>query len=198
MDTYNFLRAVPRPFGAANWVTLARALIAAMLLWGGCVLLGSSLATGAAWRWVAVGSATGALCLDGVDGYLARRLGTASSFGARFDMETDAFTMLALAGLVWALGQAGAWVLVSGFMRYIFILGGWLWPILAQPLPPRKRRQTLCVIQLAALIVALAPPVAPLWGNGICLAGLILLSYSFGVDLAWLLGRSTVKSEAIW
>ena len=32
LRTNNFSRAIPRPFGAANWVTLARALIAAALL----------------------------------------------------------------------------------------------------------------------------------------------------------------------
>ncbi len=198
MDTYNFLRSIPHPFGAANWVTFARALIAVFFLGESISLLWAGPAAGAGLRWTAVACGAAGLCLDGVDGYLARRLGRASAFGARFDMETDAFTILALAMLVWALDQAGGWVLVSGLLRYIFVLGGWLWPIFAVPLPPRKRRQTFCVVQLVALILALAPPVTPLWGNVICLAGLILLSYSFGVDLAWLAGQSRTKSEAVW
>jgi phosphatidylglycerophosphate synthase len=198
LDTYNFLRAVPRPFGAANWATLLRALIAVLLLAEAIAVFAGSLAPGAALRSITIACATAALGLDGLDGYLARRFGTASAFGARFDMETDAFTMLALAMLVWATGQAGAWVLVSGILRYIFVIGGWLWPVLALPLPPRKRRQTLCVMALIALILALAPPVTPLWGNVICLAGLILLSYSFAVDLAWLAGQAKGKSEAVW
>ena len=38
----------------------------------------------------------GALALDGVDGQVARRTGTASELGARFDMEVDAFLILVL------------------------------------------------------------------------------------------------------
>ncbi len=37
-----------------------------------------------------------AIVLDGVDGWVARRTGTASTFGARFDMEVDAFLILVL------------------------------------------------------------------------------------------------------
>ena len=39
--------------------------------------------------------------LDGVDGWLARRSGIASAFGARFDMEIDALLILVLAVLAW-------------------------------------------------------------------------------------------------
>ena len=37
-----------------------------------------------------------ALALDPADGWLARRTGTASALGARFDGEVDAFLILAL------------------------------------------------------------------------------------------------------
>jgi phosphatidylglycerophosphate synthase len=196
LDRNNFSRAVPRPFGAANWITLIRAAIAVTLLGVGMGKVWLGLAIDAELRWLMVAGALLALGLDGVDGFLARRLGQASAFGARFDLETDALTMVALALLVWALGQAGPWVLLSGLMRYIFIVGGWLWPALAMPLPPRKRRQTLCVMQMMALILALAPPVTPLWGGMICLAGLILLGYSFGADLIWLAGQARMEGKA--
>lgn len=197
MDTNTFLRAVPHPFGLANWVTLVRALIALMLLGLGLDALGGGVAIGMSLRWIMVTGAATSLGLDGVDGYLARRLGQASGFGARFDMEADALTMLALSILVWASGQAGVWVLLSGLMRYIFIIGGWLWPALAMPLPPRKRRERVCVAQMIALILALAPVITPLWATVICLAGLILLGYSFGADLAWLARRGKMESEAV-
>jgi phosphatidylglycerophosphate synthase len=197
LDRNNFSRGVvPHPFGAANWVTLLRVVIAVALL---------GTAIGKKWlgmpmtielRWLAAAGATLILCLDGLDGFLARRLGQTSAFGARFDMETDAFTMLGLAFLVWAFDQVGGWVLLSGLMRYIFVVGGWRWPVLATPLPPRKRRQTLCVTQMAALILALALPITPLWAGLICLAGLILLGYSFGADLVWLLGQGRVEGKA--
>jgi phosphatidylglycerophosphate synthase len=40
------------------------------------------------------------LALDGLDGWLARRFGLASAYGARFDMEVDGFLILVLALLV--------------------------------------------------------------------------------------------------
>jgi phosphatidylglycerophosphate synthase len=197
IDTNKFSRAVPHPFGIANWVTALRASAAVSLFGLGVAMTAAGFAIGPVWRWGVVVVATAALALDGVDGFLARRLGQASAFGARFDMETDALLMLALALLVWRVGLAGAWVLLSGALRYIFIIGGWLWPVLAMPLPPRRRRQRICVAQMGALIAALAPPVTGLWAPGICLAGLILLSYSFGSDMAWLVRRRRAESEAV-
>ena len=194
LDRNNFSRGVPRPFGAANWVTLIRAVIALFLLALG--ISGFSRTIGAELRWVAIAGALLALCLDGVDGFLARKLGQASAFGARFDLETDAVTMMALALLVWATNQAGPWVLLSGLMRYIFVIGGWLWPALAMPLPPRKRRQTLCVVQMVALILALIPSVPPFWAGLLCLFGLSLLGYSFTADTVWLVNRARMEGKA--
>lgn len=193
LDTNNFSRAVPRPFGAANWVTLIRAVIALFLLALG--ISGFAQAIGAELRWVAITGALLALCLDGVDGFLARRLHQASAFGARFDLETDALTMMALALLVWATNQAGPWVLLSGLMRYIFVIGSGLWPALAMPLPPSKRRQTLCVVQMVTLILALIPSVLPFWAGLLCLSGLSLLGYSFAADMVWLVNRARVEGK---
>jgi|SRR5579862_5812027 len=197
MDTNKFSRVVPRPFGFANWVTTLRALGAIALLAVALDAAFTALEVGVGGRWAAVALALVLLALDGVDGFLARRFDQASTFGARFDMETDALLGLALALLVWALGQAGAWVLLLGLARYIFILGGWLWPALTAPLPYSKRRQAICVIQISVLTVALVPPVTTLWSTVICLAGLVLLGYSFGSDVLWLLSRRVTENEAI-
>ncbi len=88
-------------FGAANALTLARGAAVATLagfLAGPIDVL----------AWVA--SLLGFLCivLDGVDGWLARRFATVSPFGARFDMEVDAFLMLVLGLLLVASGTVGA------------------------------------------------------------------------------------------
>jgi phosphatidylglycerophosphate synthase len=179
-------------------VTAARAVYAAALL---CYALAASW-TGAspnvALRWFWVVGALGALALDGVDGKLARHLGQETAFGARFDMETDAATVVGLGLLVWLCGQAGPWVLAGGLLRYIFVVGGWLWPALAAPLPPKKRRQAICVVQITVLIFAVAPPISPMVAGPLCLAALALLSYSFAVDVAWLAAsRSGDKKEAL-
>ena len=165
------------PF-AANWANVVTAvrLVLALSLW----LIGPA----ASWTLAGV-AATGAT-LDLVDGPIARRSGRASAFGARFDMETDAFLILTLSILVWRMGHAGAWVVASGLLRYAFAAAGWLLPWLAADLPPSVRRQAVCVVQIVALIVALAPIVTPPLSTAISAVGLAILTWSFYVDIAWL------------
>jgi phosphatidylglycerophosphate synthase len=170
-------------------VTAARAFYAALLLAYALAALWRGDSPSAALRWFWVVGGLGALALDGIDGRVARRLGQANAFGARFDMETDAATVLGLSLLVWLSGQAAAWVLASGAMRYIFIAGSWSWPALSGPLPPRKRRQAICVIQVSALLVSAAPAIPAPAATLLCLGGLALVSYSFAVDIAWLIAR---------
>ena len=171
-------------FGAANAITLLRAGVAALLFGvAGCNVSSSGLA------WLLVGVASVALVLDGVDGWLARRYGLVSPFGARFDMETDAVFIVALAILVWQSGKAGPWVLLSGAMRYGFIAAGRCLPWLNRPLPPRRRRQAVCVIQTAALVLCLAPPLRPPLSEVLAAATLGLLVWSFAVDIDWLWRR---------
>jgi phosphatidylglycerophosphate synthase len=178
-----------RRFGIANLVTGARAAAAALLygIWAEAAV--GRLTLDPAARWTVVAVAALALASDGIDGWLARRYGLASSFGARFDMETDALLVLALALLVLAAGQAGAFVLLSGALRYVFLAAGRLAPALRAPLPPSRRRQAICAVQVAFLVTALAPPVPPWAGQGLAALGLGLLVYSFAVDAAGMLLR---------
>ena len=115
-------------FGPANRITLLRLGAAALL----AALVGEAvphapLAAMPAVAWWLVIVATATALLDAVDGALARRSGLASAFGARFDMETDAFFTLLLCALVVQAGQAGPWVLASGLMRYAFVAAAWVW-----------------------------------------------------------------------
>jgi len=173
-------------FGAANSVTLTRAGLTA-LLWG---VVGETMLSwrdlGSELRWLLSFVAMAALALDGADGWIARRRGMASDFGADFDMEVDALFALALALLVYGTGRCGVWVLSSGLLRYVFVLVGWIWPTFAAPLRPSRRRKLICAIQAAVLIAALLPIVPTEVAHGLCLAGLALLSYSFAADILWL------------
>lgn len=165
-------------FGAANVLTFARATFA-------CLLLAVAFRDGldAQARWIAATAGALVLALDGVDGWLARRLDLVSPFGARFDMETDSAFMLALAILAARFGEAGAWTILLGLPRYAFVAASWRWPYLAAPLPHSERRRIVCVVQGVALLAALAPvPHAA----EIAFAGLALLLWSFAVDVAWL------------
>ncbi len=178
-------------FGAANRVTLLRASIAALA----AGLIGRSELTSSQ-NWFIAGLAGLALVLDGIDGWLARREGTTSPFGARFDMEVDAFFILVLAGLVYQTGKAGGWVLLSGALRYGFIALGYALPWLNQPLPPHKRRQTVCVIQTVVLVVSLTPSLAPPWTTTLAALALGLLTLSFTVDVVWLARHSNPAEDA--
>ena len=171
-------------FGAANLVTLVRGALTTALL----ALLGTRVGSAAAWA--AIFASLVALVLDGVDGALARHRREESAFGARFDMETDALLIVALAALVWQLGKAGPWILLTGALRYLFVAAGPVWPALRAPLPPSRRRQTVCVVQIAALIVCLVPLVPPRASAALGLASLLALTASFGVDFLWLVRRS--------
>lgn len=168
-------------FGAANRVTLLRAGIVALM--AGFV---GRAALDPAQGWLVASLAGLGLSLDGIDGWLARRHGLESPFGARFDMEVDAFSILVLAALAHQADKAGGWVLLSGALRYGFVALGYLLPWLNRPLPPRKRRQTVCVLQTIALAICLMPPLAPPWSTALAAFGLGLLLVSFAVDVIWL------------
>jgi phosphatidylglycerophosphate synthase len=194
------LRALPGDLrgpglGPANRVTLARAALAVPIF--AVALHPGSLGAAVAWWTIVVSTAV--MVADGFDGYVARRTGSGSRFGARFDMELDAALLLALSVLVWRQGRVGYWVLSIGLMRYAFVGASWIWPELAADLPPSQRRKIVCVIQGVALLVALGPVVPDAIAVAVAAAGLLALAYSFGVDVRWALaagrgaGRRTVS-----
>lgn len=174
--------------GAANRVTLGRAIL--VMLVAALASVPEAPTSPALYWWVIVVS-TLAMSLDGVDGRIARRSGTTSAFGARFDMELDAFLLLALSVLVWESGKVGAWVLLIGGLRYLFIAVGWVWPALRGKLPESQRRKTVCVVQGVALLVCLGPIIPEWMAVAAAAVALSLLVYSFAVDIWWLASRPT-------
>jgi phosphatidylglycerophosphate synthase len=185
---------VPGPgIGPANRVTLGRA---ALVLPVGALALQAGPLSPVGYWWV-IALATVAMILDGVDGRVARRTGSASPFGARFDMELDAFLLMALSVLVWRSGRAGVWVLGIGGLRYLFVLAGHLWPALRGELPPSLRRKTVCVVQGVSLLVCLAPLNGPGATMLIAQSAFALLVYSFAVDVRWLAGQNLPDSRAL-
>src|SRR5437868_10216389 len=178
----------PHPrLGAANRITLARAAIA-------CLIAARAIEPApldAPERWLLAAIAGAALMLDGADGWAARRQGLASAFGARFDMEVDAFAILVLAVTVAKAQAVPCWVLAIGAMRYFYLAAAWAFPLLRRPLPPRRvadrRRKTIAVVQSVGLTIALVPATLPGWAAAVCAAALGLLAYSFAADIVILL-----------
>jgi phosphatidylglycerophosphate synthase len=178
-------------FGAPNVVTTLRAVATA--LFAGLVLDAGQIAGGPReiWAWTFAAIALAALLLDGVDGYLARRLNLQSSFGARYDMEVDALLILLLSILAFSLGKAGAFVLAIGLMRYAFLSAQFAWPWLAGELPPSMRRKAVCVLQAAVLGAIITPVVEPPFSNVAALLTVTVLAWSFIVDILWLFRNRT-------
>lgn len=97
------------------------------------------------------------LALDGLDGRVARRTGTSGEFGAFLDQECDAFFMLLLCLLLYRLPEGpGAWILLPGLLRYLFVL---FVRIARPPVPkePRSRHAIwIFVLTMAALLLCFA------------------------------------------
>jgi phosphatidylglycerophosphate synthase len=159
--------------GPADQVTLTRAVLA-----GGVAALTADSFTRPVPVAALVALAAVALVLDRVDGWVARRTFTSSAFGARFDLDVDAFLILVLS--VYVARSLGAWVLLIGLARYAFVAAGWWLAWLRVPAPPRYWCKVVAALQgvvLTVVATGLAP--RPL-GLAAVAAALGLLAESFG------------------
>ena len=172
-------------FGPANRVTLGRATLV-----GAVTALVADSFRGAPPVPLLVGLTAVALVLDGVDGKVARRTGTSSALGARFDMEVDAFLILVLS--VYVSLELGPWVLLIGAMRYAFVAAARVQPWLNAPLPPSTARKAVAAIQGVFLLIAASGLLPGAVDAGVVAVALALLVWSFGRDVRWLWRRSRV------
>ncbi|NJP34362.1 CDP-alcohol phosphatidyltransferase family protein [Micromonospora sp. HSS6-12] len=173
-------RAGATALGPADRVTLARAVLVGAVT--------GLVADGFAGRPVPVGLLTVltavALALDGVDGYVARRTGTASALGARFDMEIDSVLVAVLS--LHVAPAVGVWVLTLGAMRYAFVAAGWALPWLCRPLPARYWRKVTAAALGVVLLVAASRVLPPVAAVMLLVGALALQVESFGRDVLWL------------
>ncbi|MER5910086.1 CDP-alcohol phosphatidyltransferase family protein [Streptomyces sp. NPDC001982] len=174
-----------RTFGPANRVTLGRATLV-----GGVTALVADSFESSPPVTLLVGLTAVALILDGVDGKVARRTGTSTALGARFDMEVDAFLILVLS--VYVSTQLGPWVLLIGGMRYAFVAAARVAPWLNAPLPPSFARKTVAAIQGVCLLLAGAQLLPYAVNFGVVLVALGSLGWSFGRDVLWLWRTSRI------
>ena len=186
-------RAKARTLGPADLVTLARAALVA----GVTALVADGFGSGepsVVALVVLVVLATVALALDAVDGRVARRTGTASALGARFDMEVDSFLVLVLSVHVASL--LGPWVLAIGVMRYVFVAASWSLPWMRASLPPRYTAKLVAALQGIVLIVATAEVLPHAVAATLVGVALGVLICSFGRDVRWPLRRAD-RSPAV-
>lgn len=169
-------------FGLCNAVTSVRAAMVCVL--AGALASPSSLSAHTA---TLIGLAGMVLVMDGFDGWLARRSGLTSSFGARFDVETDALISAILALLSFSTGAAGPAVLILGFTHYAFQVARCIWPKLKAPLPESWYRKTICVVQVLVLIYALVPGAIVV--NATVTITAVAVLGSFASDIRWLVRK---------
>jgi phosphatidylglycerophosphate synthase len=183
-------------FGPANAVTATRSALVAVVT---AMVVASFDGVFATPLFVSIAAV--ALALDAVDGAVARRTGSESALGARFDMEVDAFLLLVLC--VYDVRFVGWWVLAIGLMRYAFVAVGWVLPWMRAPLLPRYWRKVVTAACGIALTIVAAQIVPPPLNVAIVVIALLLLVESFGRDAVWLvrkrgrraLAYGTVRAE---
>jgi phosphatidylglycerophosphate synthase len=172
-------RAGATTLGPANLVTLARALMV-----GGVTAMVVSSVQRPVHQALLVTVVAVALALDGVDGQVARRTGTSSALGARFDMEVDAFLILVLS--VFIAGTFGWWTVAIGAFRYVFVAASWALPWLTAALPPKFSRKVVAAVQGVVLVAATAHVLPYPVALAAVVGALASLTWSFGRDVAWL------------
>jgi phosphatidylglycerophosphate synthase len=165
--------------GPADQVTLTRATLAG----GVAALIADSFGRPTPVTMLVALAVVG-LVLDAVDGWVARHTDSASPFGARFDMEVDAFLILVLS--VYVARSAGAWVLAIGVARYAFVVAGWLMPWMRESMPPRYWCKVVAATQGIVLTVAVADILPRFWTDAALAISLALLAESFGREVRWL------------
>lgn len=177
-------------FGAANAVTATRSMLVGVVT---AMVVASFWGEASAALFVSIVAV--ALVLDGVDGYVARRTGSESELGARFDMEVDAFLLLVLS--VYVAPFVGWWVLIIGLLRYGFVAAGWALPFMRATLPPRYWRKVVTAASGIAL-AAVASQLLPLGANVlVVVTALALMLESFGRDVVWLVRMNPARRKIV-
>ena len=168
--------------GPADRVTLLRAWLTCGVL----ALVVGGTGQGRATTPLVVLAGT-ALALDAVDGWVARRTGTASALGARFDMEVDALLIMVLS--VPAARAAGWWVLTIGLARYAVLAAAVVATWLGAGVAPRRWRKVVAAVQGVVLTVAVSG-LLPAWSTTVALAvAAALLGVSFLTEVVELWRR---------
>jgi glycosyltransferase involved in cell wall biosynthesis/phosphatidylglycerophosphate synthase len=136
--------------------------------------------------------AVAVLCLDWLDGRVARRRREVTAFGAKFDMETDALFIAVVGAKLAVAGRLGAWILVPGLLRYIYALAIGL--VETRGEAPRSRfGRYVFAVQGASLAVALWPIESVF--RPLAVGATLLTTYSFARSAYWSLGVARVHSD---
>jgi phosphatidylglycerophosphate synthase len=164
------------PAGAFGWANRVTAFRFALAL-----SLGALGPSTPGWMLAAVLGVASAL--DVADGFIARRYGLASAFGAAFDIETDALLTLIAETQLWQRGRAGAWILLPGLLRYAYVLAMAIVPPTAGHVPSSRFARRAFVALLVGVIAALLFDGAP--ATAVAALGTVAVTVSFARSFRW-------------
>jgi phosphatidylglycerophosphate synthase len=85
-------------------------------------------------------------------------MASTSAFGARFDMETDALLVLVIELELWQRGRLGVWILVTGLLRYVYVLAVAVLPRFSREMPRSRLGHYAFAVLLVGLSAALMLP----------------------------------------
>lgn len=146
--------------GPANRITLVRGVLISAII--GFVFLPRSMVHFEILKWVPGTVYILAALLDLLDGWTARKTGTATELGRRLDTEFDALAVLSGAGLALRWGKASVVFVLVGLAYYLFRLAcrrrrrrG----LPVSPLPPSRIRRPLAGSAMGVAGIVLLPPV---------------------------------------
>ena len=122
--------------------------------------------------------------LDGVDGYLARRLNQRTEFGGLFDMETDALFVCIVSCLLLEKGLLGSWILVPAFIKYYYTVFTDLTGLNKGPEKRSLFGASVAVTMFLALILAFILPEKPRLIVALTGSTLICISFVYSLSRA--------------
>jgi phosphatidylglycerophosphate synthase/uncharacterized membrane protein YbhN (UPF0104 family) len=154
-------------FGIPNQITTARLLMTLAMLF--------AYGRNPGWHLALVAGLV--LLLDVADGWVARRTGQSSAFGASYDVEADALLVMSIAMLLFTRGVAGAWVLLAGLLRYLYVLAPALVQTPVGQAPRSRFGRVAYVTMLTCFMLALV--IGGSAGHWVALAGTVVVTLSF-------------------
>lgn len=153
-------------FGLANAISTLRLALTTLLFAAGLAMPVTALVL------VVLAIVT----LDGVDGWVARRSGSESDFGARYDTAVDALYTLALSVLLLERGVIGGWILIAGLWHYAFVLWEWVFP---SQRAAKRSFFAACVFVALVFSMGAAFLLPRAWGTPLVALAVALQSASF-------------------
>lgn len=182
-------RSVPRPFNAANAITVGRALAAPVIVLLAVQADGPSLAAAALF--------VAAAASDALDGYVARSRGLVTELGTLLDPFVDKLLVCSALAAVAASGRVGLWVVLTVIAREVHVT--WMRSMARQrglllgALAMGKAKMGLQSVTVVALLAA--PSTGATWVEILVLA-MVAATLASWIDYAQALRRGGVAVNA--